>query len=333
MGTTKELNCETTSPIGNAARTVFYDDRGEPYGTEWQLVETGKRLSANGFVAAVAGIRRHGCGEAIAGALAAQGYAVVAGDRDNDAGQEAADRIRRHGGEIWFRQADMSTPEGVDGFMEETARRGGRLDILVCNVGNAGDPRRDNILDVTPDRIHLLLSDNLVAPLLLTREAVRRFMVPQRSGTVIYIGSNNGQRGMGIRGQLIYGAAKTALTSVVAACAAQLGKMIRFNLIRPGVVETDSENWRCRKRENPLWAGVEAQAVAAGALVRPTDVANAVVWLASDEAKYVQGAELSVDGGEAATGVMFPAWDPADFRASYVASVGILEGATSWKAG
>jgi NAD(P)-dependent dehydrogenase (short-subunit alcohol dehydrogenase family) len=316
------------SPVGDCARIEFYDSRGEPYFTEWQPVGPGDRLRGNGLkgaglVAAVAGIRPKGCGEATARAFASRGYRVLTCDRD-PAGRASADALRVAGGDVRFVEANVATPEGVEHFMAEIARVAGRLDVLVCNAGNAGDPARDNILDITPNAVWALLDDNLVSPILLTARAVNQFMVPQGSGSVIYLGTNNGQRGMGVRGQLVYGAAKTALSAVVAACTAQLGRTVRFNLVRPGVVETDSENWRRRKRENPQCVGIEAESVPAGELARPDDVANAIVWLASDESRYVRGVELAVDGGEGATGVMCPAWDPTNFRTSYVASVGRL---------
>lgn len=322
----------TGCPLGNAVRLQYLDEAGDTYFTEYQLFDPAKSLAAQGRTVAVAGIHRHGIGEAITARFLAQGDSVVACDKNRAAGLEATAHLRRSGADLSFVEADVSTEQGATRFMEGIARQSGRLDTLVCNIGCAGNPADDNILDLTPERIHGLINDNLLAPVLLTQAALRRFFLPQGCGAVIYIGTNNCQRSMGVRGQMLYGASKCALSAVLAACVAQVGHVVRFNLIRPGVVETDSDNWRRRRQENPNWSRLESSSVPARVLGAPADVANAVVWLASDEARYVNGAELAVDGGERASGIMFPAWDPVNFRQSYVAALQRFDAGVGLKA-
>jgi NAD(P)-dependent dehydrogenase (short-subunit alcohol dehydrogenase family) len=175
---------------------------------------------------------------------------------------------------------------------------------------------------MSPDHLRRLLDNNLVSTFLLTQQALKRFFLPLGTGgSVVFIGSNNGQRGLGLLGQPGYGMAKVGLAALMANLVARFGRQVRFNLVRSGVVVTNSENWQRRRHQAKDWPQLEGSYTPAGRLGEPVDVANAVAWLISDEAKWVNGAELSVDGGVTCGGLQFPAFDATDFRASYVQAV------------
>jgi NAD(P)-dependent dehydrogenase (short-subunit alcohol dehydrogenase family) len=269
----------------------------------------------------VTGIRPGGIGQAATARLAKDGYSLVTCDVNAELGKRAVETVREQGGDVSFVEADVATEEGVGRVMDEVERvGGGRLDLVVCNAGSAGDPRRDNILDLTGSVFRSLLDNNLTSAFLTTQAALKRFMIPQGFGSVIYLGSCNGQRGLGSLGQFGYGSAKAGLSVLVSLLTAQFGSRIRFNLVRPSIIETDSENWQRRRATDPDWPRIEGQYTPAGRLGRPEDVAAAIAWLASDAASFMAGIELPVDGGLAAAGIQHPAWNPANFRQSYVDS-------------
>jgi NAD(P)-dependent dehydrogenase (short-subunit alcohol dehydrogenase family) len=315
------------SPIPDARRTAYFDDRGETYSVEWELTRPPEAQRPNGLKAAVAGVRPAGIGEAVVWRLAADGYRVVCCDRDQRAGLQAVEWARRDGAAVEFIDADVSTAAGVERFMDEIARHPGPLATLVCNAGSAGNPREDDLLELTADQLHRLLDDNLVSAYLLSRHALKRFFLRQGTGgSVIFIGSNNGQRGFGLLGQPGYGMAKAGLSALLANLVARFGHAVRFNLVRSGVVVTNSENWQRRLQAAKDWPQLEGSYTPAGRLGKPADVANAVAWLASDAAGWVSGAELPVDGGVSCAGLQFPAFDVTNFRESYVHAV------REWKA-
>ncbi len=166
-----------------------------------------------------------------------------------------------------------------------------------------------------------MVNDNLIGPFQCTTEVLRRFMLPRKAGVVVFLGTHNGQLGSGVLGQLGYGAAKSALSGLLAVLTAQCGRHVRFHVVRPGIVVTNSPNWQRRRQVDPQYEDKEGTYNPAGVLVQPQDVAEAIAWLASDEARMVSGIELAVDGGLSATGVLHPAWDLANFRESFVGSV------------
>ncbi len=272
------------SPIPDAKRTEYFDDRGETYAVEWEMVPP-KARRPDILKAAVAGIRPDGIGEAIMWRLSAAGYRVVCCDRDPRAGLQAVEWARRDGAAVEFIDADVSTEAGVKRFMDEIARYPGPLATLVCSAGSAGNPREDDLLEATADQLHRLLADNLVSACLLTKHALKRFFLPQGIGSsVIFIGSNNGQRGFGLLGQPGYGMAKAGLSALLASLVARFGHAVRFNLVRSGVVVTNSENWQCRLQAAKDWPQLEGSYTPAGRLGKPADIANAVAWLVSDAA-------------------------------------------------
>ena len=297
---------------------------------ETKVLDQPSRLSgqcpAKGRVAAITGVGAGGIGEAVAEELAIrQGYELFASDINAARGTQTCELIRRKGGKMHFIHADTATSDGIELFFDSIQIHTGRLDLLVNNAGSAGDPAKDNLLDLDIAAFQKLLEINVTGPVMMTKEALRRFMLPQGRGVVIFVGSLNGGYGRGQLGQLGYGTAKTALTSVLAQLTAQFGSQIRFNLVRPGITVTNSENWQKRSLHDPMYEAREAEQYPSKRLMYPADIARAIAWLASDEARLINGVELAVDGGQSAAGILHPAWEPSNFRASYVQSVAALE--------
>ncbi len=276
-------------------------------------------LSPTGTIA-LSGIQPHGIGQAIARELCAQDLRVICCDRDDQRGRAAVAEL--HSEAIHFVAADLATAAGVDTFLDAVARVPGPLRGLVCNAGSAGDPREDDILHMSPEHFHQLLDNNLTNAWLLTRGVLQRFFLAHSwRGSVVFLGSNNGQHGYGILGQPGYGIAKTGLSALLAHLVARFGRLVNFNLVRPGVVLTQSENWQRRLRLLPTWPQLEGQCTPAGRLADPSDVAHLVAFLLSEKARHINGAEIPIDGGMTCAGPQFPGIDPTRFRESYVAAV------------
>ena len=268
------------------------------------------------------GARKGGIGHATARALARKGHTVIVAERDREAGRAAVRDLRAESGDVWFAHLDASDEERVERLMDLINRRFGRLDAVVNNAGYAG-PNPDNFLDQSAHGFRELLDANLVSAFVMTRAALRRFFLRQPTGgTCVYLGSTNGQPGNGT--QLAYAAAKTALSALVRVGATQFGRHCRFLLVRPGLVETDSHNWEVRRQRDPEYPRKEGQKIALGRLARPDEVAAVIAFLLTPEAAYIQGAEINLDGGLMATGVLLPGGASMD-RDAYVALVDLIQ--------
>jgi NAD(P)-dependent dehydrogenase (short-subunit alcohol dehydrogenase family) len=310
------------SPIANSIRKTVYGPDGEPVVTEWQILDDDGIIAGNRRVAIVTGIRPGGIGEATTKRLAIEeGFEVFTLEREQS-GRQAVDRIRQQGGRVRFVQGDASKPEDIKRLLDTVAEDACRLDLLVCNAAQAGNKEEDQFGALTPEKLKRFFGDNFLSAYVPVDEALRRFFLPQRFGVVVFLASYNGKRGPGaLLGQPAYAIAKSGLTALQAILVARFGRHVRFCTVLPGLILTNSPNYRKRLASKPNWKELEGQYCPAGRLGKPEEVAAAIAWLASDQARYVNGVELSVDGGFGCAGLQFPAWDPADFRASYVAAV------------
>jgi 3-oxoacyl-[acyl-carrier protein] reductase len=239
-------------------------------------------------VAVVTGSSR-GIGAGIAQTLAAQGARVVVNHRNSaDSAEEVVAAIKAGGGEAIVVQADVSQFDEAERLIKETIDTYSQIDIL---VNNAGTTRDMLIMKMKPEDWALVLETNLFSTYNCSK-AVARPMMKKRTGRIINITSVVGLAGQA--GQTNYAASKAGIIGFTKALAKELGsRSITVNAIAPGFVPTALTELVLT--EERAQAAIESTPV--GRLGTVEDVASAVVFLASDEASFITGQVLSVDGG------------------------------------
>jgi 3-oxoacyl-[acyl-carrier protein] reductase len=238
-----------------------------------------------GRVALVTGASR-GIGRAIAERLAGQGATVVVTARGENA-RPVAEAIVAKGGKAEAIGVDVTDSAALERLPGQVIDNHGRLDIL---VSNAGITRDQLLMRMKRDDWDLVLSTNLTATFTLVQAAMRP-MLKQRSGRIITISSVVGQ--MGNAGQANYAASKAGLIGFSKAIAREVASRgITVNVVTPGLVDTDMTRAITDKAE-ANWA----DQIPLGRLGSVDDVAAAVCFLASDEAAYITGHVLAVNGG------------------------------------
>ena len=238
-----------------------------------------------GRVAFVTGASR-GIGKAIAQRLATAGATVVAGARDAHA-RPVADEIAASGGTAEAVSLDVTDAASVTAAVRRALDRFERIDILVNNAGIARDQL---LMRMKADEWDDVMATNLTAAFTCT-QAVLRPMLKQRWGRVINIGSVVGQ--LGNPGQANYAASKAGLIGFTKALAREVASRgITANVVAPGMVETDMTAQLGDRARAAM-----AEQIPLGRLGTPADVAGAVWFLASDEASYITGQVVGVNGG------------------------------------
>ena len=242
-------------------------------------------LDLAGKIAIVTGASR-GIGRAIAQTLAARGALVVAVARGDNAAETVA-AITQAGGKADVAGVDVTDAASVDAMVATTLERHGRIDILVNNAGIARDQL---MLRMKREDWDQVLATNLTSAFICA-QAVLRPMIKQRGGRIISISSVVGQ--MGNAGQANYAASKAGLIGFSKALAREVAsRNITVNVVTPGLVATDMTKAITDKAQAD-WAS----AIPLGRLGTVEDVAAAVCFLASDEAAYITGQVLAVNGG------------------------------------
>jgi 3-oxoacyl-[acyl-carrier protein] reductase len=235
-----------------------------------------------GRVALVTGGTR-GIGLATVRALVEAGATVVLTGRDEARAKEAATAAGAAAGLA----LDVTDAKAVSTVVRGVAKEHGRLDVVVANAGIMDDALLGMIRE---DAVSATLDTN-VAGTLHTVQAAARAMMRKKTGAIVVLASIVGEYGSA--GQTLYAASKAAVANIARSAAKELGRSgIRVNAVAPGVIETD------------LTAGLSEEAVAEnvkktplGRLGRPEDVAKAIRFLVSDEASFVTGQVLGIDGG------------------------------------
>jgi 3-oxoacyl-[acyl-carrier protein] reductase len=244
-------------------------------------------MRVQGKVALVTGGSR-GIGRSIVETLAREGAKVAFVYRGS---QEAANALASEqssqGREVIALQGDVASTEDADRIVAEVIAKWGRLDILVNNAGII----KDGLLAMMerPDW-QAVIDTNLTGVYNFCHAAVRQ-MMSQRSGRIINMSSVAAE--FGNQGQVNYAASKGGIQGLTRCLATEIGRRnITVNAVAPGFIETDMTQAVRNAAESKIKDGVPLKR-----LGKPEDIANAVLFLASDEASYITGVTLTVDGG------------------------------------
>ncbi len=239
----------------------------------------------SGRIALVTGASR-GIGRAIAAKLAARGAVVVAAARGENA-KVTADEIVAGGGRAEHLALDVTEGGAPEAAIAAVTGRHGRIDIL---VNNAGITKDQLMLRMKRDDWDSVIATNLTATFALT-QAVLKPMIKQRGGRIVNISSVVGQSGNA--GQANYAASKAGIIGFSKAVAQEVASRgITVNVVAPGLIETDMTK-AITDAAHEEWASK----IPLKRLGTPDDVAAAVCFLASDEASYITGQVLAVNGG------------------------------------
>ncbi len=244
--------------------------------------------AANGVankVTVVTGASR-GIGRAIALELAHRGAFVVAAARGTNA-QGTVDDIIAAGGKAEVASADMTEAASLEALIGGTVARHGRLDILISNAGITRDQLMLRMKRADWDEV---IATNLTAAFTLCQAALKP-MIRQRSGRIVAVSSVVGQTGNA--GQANYAASKAGLIGFCKSLAKEVAsRNVTVNVVAPGLIDTDMTRALTADAKTD-WA----VQIPLGRPGRPEDVAAAVCFLASDEASYITGQVLAVNGG------------------------------------
>jgi NAD(P)-dependent dehydrogenase (short-subunit alcohol dehydrogenase family) len=234
-----------------------------------------------------------GIGRAAAIAFARKGAKVVVAGRRDEAGKALVKELRTLGSEAEFVKTDVRQEDDVRNMVDETVSRFGRLDVAVNNAATEGAV--GPITEQTAETFAETFETNVLGVLLSMKHEVR-VMQPERSGSIINISSTYGHEGAAFAS--IYAAAKHAVEGITKSAALELARSgIRVNAVAPGPTDTAMLTRFTKTAENK---SALVTRIPLGRLGLPEEVADGIVFIASDEARFITGHVLNVDGGRSA---------------------------------
>lgn len=236
-----------------------------------------------GDTALVTGSTR-GIGAEVATRLAAEGANVIVTGRTQEAGQEVVDTIKDEGGKATFVRADMRDPADIAALFEATAEEYGGVEILVNNAGVETNTAAD---EATMDDWEFVLETDFRSYWLCAKHAARKM----DNGVIINVSSNHALTTM--PEMFPYNAVKAGINGMTRAMALDFGPKIRVNTVNPGWVAID----RTTAEMDPEYRAKLESIHPVGRLGTPGDIAGVVAFLASDDAAFVTGSHIVVDGG------------------------------------
>jgi NAD(P)-dependent dehydrogenase (short-subunit alcohol dehydrogenase family) len=233
-----------------------------------------------------------GIGWGIATVFSKEGAKVVIVDWDEEAGEKTAEQIRQSGGDAFFVKCDVSNEEQVKAMVQATIDKYGQIDVLVNNAG-IGGPK--SVLEATSNDWDRVLAVNLKGVGLCSKYAIPHMQAVGK-GAIINISSVHSHATR--RRQAPYAASKGAVTALTRNMALDFAPAIRVNVIAPGWVLTPSVLSIFDRYDDPVeQRRLVEEAQPMKCLGRPEDIGHAAAFLASDEASFITGTELFVDGG------------------------------------
>jgi NAD(P)-dependent dehydrogenase (short-subunit alcohol dehydrogenase family) len=234
-----------------------------------------------------------GIGRATALAFAQEGSRLVVSGRRDDAGQALIAELRALGAETEFVRADVRREDEVRNLVDKTVTRFGRLDVAVNNAGTEGTP--GPLTEQSAESYNATFETNVLGTLLSMKHELRE-MLAQGHGSIVNVSSTYGRTGAA--GASVYVASKHAVEGLTKSAALEAaGSGVRVNAIAPGPIDTGmlSRFTGTAERKAGLVATVPLQR-----LGMPEEIAQAIVFLASDKAAFITGASFAADGGKTA---------------------------------
>jgi NAD(P)-dependent dehydrogenase (short-subunit alcohol dehydrogenase family) len=234
-----------------------------------------------------------GIGRATALAFAQEGAQLVVSGRREEEGQKLAAELRKLGAEAEFVRSDVRHEAEVQSLVDETVSRFGRLDVAVNNAGTEGTP--GPVMEQTAETYAATFDTNVLGTLLSMKHELR-VMVAQGHGSIVNVSSTFGRSAAA--GASVYVASKHAVEGLTKAAALEAAESgVRVNVVAPRPIETGMLNRFAgtAERKAALVAGVPMKRIG-----KPEEIAQAILFVASDKAPFMTGASIAVDGGKLA---------------------------------
>ena len=235
-----------------------------------------------------------GIGAAIARRLAASGAAVTLADKDEASAEKVFAEITAAGGKAAVCKVDIRFPDQVQAMIDSSRSRFGAAHIMICNAGLGA---QKHFLDTPLETLQTMLEVNVVGTFLCAQAAARD-MVALGGGRIVTFSSHSGR--LGSSGRAAYAAAKGGIIAMTRVMAVDLAQhRITVHAIAPGPIDVPRSRHQHTGERRDAWH----RAVPLGRYGEPEEVAGVALFLASDDASYVTGQTISVDGGFTAAGL------------------------------